>query len=143
MSKKPPVEDTFTVPPPLNQAASTNDLMALIHSKQEKIKQLEVVPVGTVPTHTVSNGTVPDRLASSDSSFHQSTVSNVEQAKSLAPWELANEKVPVGFNLRMDQVLHAKALWLCQNLPAMSQQKLYRQAIEEKIDALLKKHYKG
>ena len=59
-----------------------------------------------------------------------------------APWDDANPKVPVGFNFRMDQRLHAKAVWLCENVPAMSQQKLYRMAVEEKIEELLKKYYK-
>lgn len=51
MSKKPPIEDTFSMPPALNQAASTNDLMALIRSKQENIKPVELVRYQTTQNH--------------------------------------------------------------------------------------------
>ena len=153
MSKKPPVEDTFSMPPALNQAASTDDLMALIRSKQDGIKALDAVPSGTVPNQTAPYLTEPD-----DAARHQATPNHMAPAKTTpnpatsvqaprrkqkpAPWDDANPKVPVGFNFRMDQRLHAKAVWLCENMPAMSQQKLYRMAVEEKIDELLKKYYK-
>ncbi len=63
-------------------------------------------------------------------------------ATEAGPWADANPRVPVGFNLRMDQVLHAKAQYLLTKIPGMSQQKLYLLAVEEKIDALLKDHWK-
>ena len=153
MSKKPPVEDTFSMPPALNQAASTDDLMALIRSKQENIKPVEAVPSGTVPNHIQPYYTVADdttsRHAMQDHTALTQTVlptANLETSPKgkpkTAPWDDANPKVPVGFNFRMDQRLHAKAVWLCENMPAMSQQKLYRMAVEEKIEELLKKYYK-
>lgn len=137
MSKKRPVEDTFSVPPSLNQAASTDDLMALIRTKQEGIHSPEVVPNGTVPNHTVHNQIIPDKTRLND------VVPDTTLKHTTAPWDEANPKVPVGFNFRMDQRLHAKAIWLCANMPAMSQQKLYRMAVEEKIEELLKQYYKG
>jgi hypothetical protein len=153
MSKKPPVEDTFSMPPALNQAASTDDLMALIRSKQENIKPVAMVPDGMVPNHTEPHYTVADDTASLHATpNHTTPVQNLPPAANLeslpkrkpktAPWDDANPKVPVGFNFRMDQRLHAKAVWLCENMPAMSQQKLYRMAVEEKIEELLKKYYR-
>jgi len=153
MSKKPPVEDTFSMPPALNQAASTDDLMALIRSKQENIMPVRLVPSGTVPNHTKPHYTVFDDTASRPATpDHTASVqtapasanseSSTKLKPKIAPWDDANPKVPVGFNFRMDQRLHAKAVWLCENVPAMSQQKLYRMAVEEKIEELLKKHYK-
>ena len=153
MSKKLPVEDTFSMPPALNQAASTDDLIALIRSKQDGIKPPDVVPNGTVPNHTkphltepvdtvrhqaMSNHMVPARTTPDEATAVQAP----KRKQKPAPWDDANPKVPVGFNLRMDQRLHAKAVWLCENMPAMSQQKLYRMAVEEKVDELLKKYYK-
>lgn len=153
MSKKLPVEDTFSMPPALNQAASTDDLMALIRSKQDGIKPPDMVPNGIVPNHIAPYLTEPD-----DTTRHQATPNHTapdrttpdaatsvqapKRKQKPAPWDDANPKVPVGFNFRMDQRLHAKAVWLCENMPAMSQQKLYRMAVEEKIDELLKKYYK-
>ena len=153
MSKKLLVEDTFSMPPALNQAASTDDLMALIRSKQDGIKPPEVVPSGTVPNQIEPYLTEPD-----DTARHQATPNHTVPARTTpdaptpvqppkrkqkaAPWDEANPKVPVGFNFRMDQRLHAKAVWLCENMPAMSQQKLYRMAVEEKVEELLKKYYK-
>jgi len=148
MSKKPPAEATFTMPPPLNQAASTNDLMELIRSKQENIKPPEVVLVGTVPDHTTPHQTVSDdtvlvRTTPTHTSPDVPIADRPSKRKPKpAPWDDANPKVPVGFNFRMDQRLHAKAVWLCENMPAMSQQKLYRMAVEEKVEELLKKYYK-
>lgn len=153
MSKKPPVEDTFSMPPALNQAASTDDLMALIRSKQENIKPVELVLSGMVPNHTephytvtddtTSRPTTPDHTSSAQSALvAASSESSSKRKQKTAPWDDTNPKVPVGFNFRMDQRLHAKAVWLCENVPAMSQQKLYRMAVEEKIEELLKKYYK-
>jgi hypothetical protein len=153
MSRKPPVEETFSMPPALNQAASTDDLMALIRSKQENIKPVEMVPSGTVPNRTEPHYTIADdttsRHAMPDHTAPDQTAPPVVNPESppkrklkTAPWDDANPKVPVGFNFRMDQRLHAKAVWLCENMPAMSQQKLYRMAVEEKIEELLKKYYK-
>jgi len=153
MSKKTPVEDTFSMPPALNQAASTDDLMALIRSKQENIKPVEAVPSGTVPNHIQPHYTVADdttsRHAMQDHTAPTQTAlpavnleTSLKRKPKTSPWDDANPKVPVGFNFRMDQRLHAKAVWLCENMPAMSQQKLYRMAVEEKIEELLKKYYK-
>ena len=147
MSKRLPVEDTFSMPPALNQAASTDDLMALIRSKQDGVKPADVVPLGTVPYQTEPDDTAihavtlnhkVTALTTSDSALLKAP----KRKQKPAPWDDANPKVPVGFNFRMDQRLHAKAVWLCENMPAMSQQKLYRMAVEEKIDELLKKFYK-
>ena len=138
MSKKPPVEETFSMPPALNQAASTDDLMALIRSKQNSIKLPDLVPSDTVPNQTDPYLTEPD-----DPARNQAMLTKTAKRKQKpAPWDDANPKIPVGFNFRMDQRLHAKAVWLCENMPAMSQQKLYRMAVEEKIEELLKKYYK-
>lgn len=153
MSRKPPAEDTFSMPPALNQAASTDDLMALIRSKQENIKPVGVVPSGTVPNHiephytvaddTISRHAMPGHAALAQTAPTATHPESMPKRKpKTAPWDDANPKVPVGFNFRMDQRLHAKAVWLCENMPAMSQQKLYRIAVEEKIEELLKKYYK-
>ena len=153
MSKKLPIEDTFSMPPVLNQAASTDDLMALIRSKQDSIKPSELVLIGTVPNQTSPYLTEPDdtarRQAITNHTAPARTTADVptpdqppKRKQKPAPWDDANPKVPVGFNFRMDQRLHAKAVWLCENMPAMSQQKLYRMAVEEKIEELLKKYYK-
>lgn len=126
------------MPPALNQAASTDDLMALIRSKQESTKPPEVVPSGMVPNHTEPHETVSAHTAP-----HVAIPDQQPKRKpKAAPWDDANPKMPVGFNFRMDQRLHAKAVWLCENMPAMSQQKLYRMAVEEKVEELLKKYYK-
>ena len=151
MSKKSPVEATFGMPPALNQAASTDDVMALIRSRQENFRPVEVVPHGTVPNHTEPHDTVgddtalhhamPDHTLPDLSALH-AAISDPPPEPKLAPWDNANPKVPVGFNFGMDQRLHAKAVWLCENMPAMSQQKQYRMAVEEKIEELIKKYYK-
>lgn len=148
MSKKLPIKDTFSMPPALNQAASTDDLMALIRSKQDGIKSPEVVPNHTEPYLTEPDDTkrhqaMPKHMAPIRTTPDAPTPDLTPKRKQKpAPWDDSNPKVPVGFNFRMDQRLHAKAVWLCENMPAMSQQKLYRMAVEEKIEELLKKYYK-
>lgn len=54
------------------------------------------------------------------------------------PWQDANPLIPVGFNLRMDEVTHKKALYIVSRVPGLSQQKLYFSAVQEKIEQMLK-----
>lgn len=90
----------------------------------------------TVPNHTEPHATAPD-LTAPHVAEPARTVPKARKPKAL-PWADANPAIPVGFNLRLDQVRHAKAQFICANLPRMSQQKLYIQAIDREFDRLIK-----
>lgn len=59
-----------------------------------------------------------------------------------APWEILDGVVPKGLNLPMSPALYAKMLWITNNVPKMSLQKIARMGAEMAADKLIAEHYK-
>nr|WP_315256604.1 hypothetical protein [uncultured Duganella sp.] len=112
-----------------------------------------------------SQGTVPDdegKLADTEQSaplllenadeddaqpdpFHEPTVSGRHTgADGLAgaPWENTTGLMPKALNLPMSPVLYAKMLWITNNVPKMSLQKIARMGAEMAADKIIAEHYK-
>ncbi len=58
------------------------------------------------------------------------------------PWEDLTGIIPKGLNLPMPPALYAKMLWLTNNVPKMSLQKIARAGAEAEADRLIALHYK-
>jgi hypothetical protein len=59
-----------------------------------------------------------------------------------APWENANPRIPIGFNTKFPEPLHAKLKWLASNVPDKSIQKLVLEAVNLHVEKLLREYYK-
>ncbi len=57
------------------------------------------------------------------------------------PWEDLSAGAK-GLNLPMSAELYAKMVWVCDNVPRMSLQKIAKQGAEELCDRLIAQHYK-
>ncbi len=57
------------------------------------------------------------------------------------PWADASAKVTAPFLLRLPEATHLKLLWLKDNLPNTSLQKLILAAVEKDVAALIKKNF--
>ena len=65
-----------------------------------------------------------------------------QRSKKLAPWEIASDDVkPKGLNFPMAGKLYAKMLWLTENLPKTSFQKLVLEGTTQYVDKLIAEHY--
>lgn len=61
-----------------------------------------------------------------------------------APWDAANDLIPVRYNFKMTQTQHMKMQWIAENVPRHSSlQKIIEKSVDEYIAKLLKEHYKG
>jgi hypothetical protein len=58
------------------------------------------------------------------------------------PWADASAKVTAPFLVRLPEATHLKLLWLKDNLPNTSLQKLILSAIEKDVVVLIKKHFR-
>lgn len=58
------------------------------------------------------------------------------------PWADANPRIPVGFNTKFPEDMHAQLVWLKENLPNTSIQKLVHQYVRDGIAKDLAEHYK-
>lgn len=59
----------------------------------------------------------------------------------LLPWADASDKVTKPFLMRLPEATHLKLMWLKENLPNTSLQKLAMGAIEKDVEILLAKHF--
>ena len=64
------------------------------------------------------------------------------EAAKVAPWDNLSGVMPKGLNLPMHPALYVKMVWLTENLPKMSLQRLAKQGTEELVDRLIAEHYK-
>jgi hypothetical protein len=59
-----------------------------------------------------------------------------------APWEAIDGVMPKALNLLMPPALYAKMLWITNNVPKMSLQKIAKIGAEMAADKLIAEHYK-
>lgn len=58
------------------------------------------------------------------------------------PWANAHPKLLRPYSLRLRDEQHMKLVWVTKHLPAMSMQTFISSAIDEKLEKVLKEHYK-
>lgn len=69
------------------------------------------------------------------------TTNSVHETGKL-PWNDVTGLLPKGMNLPMSPTLYAKMLWITNNVPKMSLQKIARAGAEAEADRLIALHYK-
>lgn len=66
----------------------------------------------------------------------------LEIQSSPGPWEDLTDVLPKGLNLPMSPALYAKMLWITNNVPKMSLQKIAKAGAEAEADRLIALYYK-
>jgi len=122
------VDNILGKKPVSNQVISNQSTSSDVDSG--KVKSTEVLPSATVAaseTKTLSS-LVATAPVSSDVISHQITS---------YPWETANPKVKVAFQLRLTEPMHTKLKWLSEQKGEGSIHEIVLAAVEDKVDKLL------
>lgn len=85
---------------------------------------------------------VDDAQAEEDTAPAPKAATDLEIRSSPGPWEDLTGVLPKGLNLPMSPALYAKMLWITNNVPKMSLQKIAKAGAEAEADRLIALHYK-